>query len=153
MDMSLVSVTGHSSDQDLLSQQNDLKEKGYKGNIIVYSMTDCPSCAKAKLALCEASVPFIDIRLDLFPQEKYEISNVPAIYFNEVYIGGLKELLELIDDKNRFQEMIVMVKNNYPGPRAPVPPNLQKKPSVEIFAPRESISSAQFKEFLQKCDF
>ncbi|KAH9523512.1 hypothetical protein Btru_040194, partial [Bulinus truncatus] len=111
---------------DLLSQQNDLKEKGYKGNIIVYSMTDCPSCAKAKLALCEASVPFIDIRLDLFPQEKYEISNVPAIYFNE------------IDDKNRFQEMIVMVKNNYPGPRAPVPPNLQKKPSVEIFAPRLS---------------
>ncbi|KAK0069605.1 hypothetical protein Bpfe_000782, partial [Biomphalaria pfeifferi] len=107
---------------ELVSQREELKKKGYKGYVIIYSMLDCPSCTQAKLALYDANVPFIDVRLDIFPKEKYKVAKVPDIYFNEVHIGGLKDLLQLIKNRKRLNVLIQKIRNDEPGSTAPIPP-------------------------------
>ncbi|XP_005098340.1 uncharacterized protein LOC101862648 [Aplysia californica] len=100
-----------------------------KGTIVVYSILGCPHCMKAKQALKELDLPFSDVRLDLFPHIRDEVSKksgmktVPQIFFNNVFIGGNDSLTKLIADKGKLQGYIDELKKNPMPDDGPVIPD------------------------------
>ena len=74
-----------------------------KGRILVYSILGCPHCMRAKNTLMELGLPYVDVRLDIYPKEVREElkrrtgkSTVPQIFFNAHHIGGNDELQKLV---------------------------------------------------------
>lgn len=76
----------------------------YKGTVVVYSITGCPHCQKAKHTLTEKQIPFTDINLENFPQCGEDAvkhsgrRTVPQIFFNAIHIGGNDDLQELVEE-------------------------------------------------------
>lgn len=77
-----------------------------KGRVLVYSITGCPHCMRAKHTLQEHNIPYIDINLDHFPQCRDEVKNrtgrntVPQIFFNATHVGGNDDLQTLVSSDN-----------------------------------------------------
>ena len=73
-----------------------------KGRIVVYSIVGCPHCMRAKNTLQEQGLPYADISLDAFPQEREYVktrtgkTTVPQIFFNSVHVGGNDDLEKLV---------------------------------------------------------
>lgn len=73
-----------------------------KGRVLVYSITGCPHCMRAKNTLQEHNIPYIDINLDNFPQCRDDVktrtgrSTVPQIFFNATHVGGNDDLEKLV---------------------------------------------------------
>ena len=73
-----------------------------KGRIIVYSITGCHFCMKAKHILQELELPFTAVNFDKFPQcrayvkERTGSNSVPQIFFNNHHIGGIDDLQKLV---------------------------------------------------------
>lgn len=74
----------------------------FLGQILVFSITGCPFCARAKRFLTELQVPFIEVNLEKFPERRYEMQErtgrrtVPQIFFNAKHIGGYDNLKKLV---------------------------------------------------------
>jgi glutaredoxin 3 len=71
---------------------------------IVYGKRACPGCDNAKRVLTETQRPFKYIDCDV-PENREELLDrvpdartVPQIFYNEDYVGGLKELMAHIRD-------------------------------------------------------
>ena len=100
-----------------------------KGNVLVYSITGCPHCMKAKNTLQENNIPYTDINLDTFPQCREDVktrtgrSTVPQIFFNATHVGGNEDLVNLTKDKASFEALIKEVQENESPPEAPQPPD------------------------------
>ena len=73
-----------------------------KGRIIVYSISGCPFCIRAKTKLGDLGLNYIDINLDQYPQRRGEVRErtgrrtVPQIFFNATHIGGFDDLDKLV---------------------------------------------------------
>eukprot|EP01119_Soliformovum_irregulare_P013308 TRINITY_DN3526_c0_g1_i1.p1 TRINITY_DN3526_c0_g1~~TRINITY_DN3526_c0_g1_i1.p1 ORF type:complete len:1045 (-),score=343.24 TRINITY_DN3526_c0_g1_i1:27-3161(-) len=71
------------------------------GRVLLYVISGLPACLHAKALLVNKAVPFVEIDLLKFPERVEEMErmtgkkSVPQIFFNQNYIGGLKELLNL----------------------------------------------------------
>ena len=68
----------------------------------MYSVVGCTSCAKVKSIFTEMGVPFYDIDLAKYSEERrtmFELTGsrvVPQIFFNDKHIGGYHELKKLL---------------------------------------------------------
>jgi len=99
------------------------------GRITVYSIVGCPHCKAAKRRLKDENLQFIDVSVDRFPayvrewvKEKTGKTSVPQIFFNAIYIGGNKELQEVLDDPVKKEEALENLKNDS-GDNLPLMPS------------------------------
>ena len=79
-----------------------MKESPYK----VYTKPGCPWCVKAKQALNDLGIPFIEMKLDVdYTKEdlkKLVSENLPltlpvVMLYNTKYIGGYEDLMDYIE--------------------------------------------------------
>ncbi|KAK3611987.1 hypothetical protein CHS0354_011647 [Potamilus streckersoni] len=100
-----------------------------KGRVIVYSITGCPHCMRAKSTLQELGIPYIDVNLERFPQCREEVlrrtgrKTVPQIFFNATHIGGNDDLQNMVKDKERLNALLLDIQQSDPPEDAPVPPD------------------------------
>ena len=72
------------------------------GRVVVFSITGCAFCNRAKKLLKDENIPFTDINLDKYPQRRQEMQDrsgrrtVPQIFFNATHIGGCDDLIKLV---------------------------------------------------------
>lgn len=85
-----------------------------KGRIVIFSITGCPFCLRAKSKIRdELKLEFVDINLDQYPSRREEARErsgrrtVPQIFFNNIYVGGYDELAKLVSKENKH------ILNNY----------------------------------------
>ena len=73
-----------------------------QGRIIIFSITGCPFCIRAKTKLEQLGLEYIDINLDKYPGRRSEVSErtgrktVPQIFFNAKHIGGFDDFDKLV---------------------------------------------------------
>ena len=74
----------------------------FLGQVLVFSISTCPFCRRAKKLLGDLQVPYVDVNLEKYPQRRYEMEEktgrrtVPQIFFNSKHIGGYDDLKELV---------------------------------------------------------
>ena len=77
---------------------------------VVYSKKDCPFCSMAKEELRLRGIPFDDIDLAEISKSAAEVTgrkdvkSVPQVYIAGEYVGGYKELLELLNKPVELNE-------------------------------------------------
>ncbi len=70
----------------------------FLGQVLIFSITGCPFCARAKKLLNDLDVPFVEVNLEKYPERRYEMQEktgrrtVPQIFFNAKHIGGYDDL-------------------------------------------------------------
>lgn len=75
----------------------------FLGQVLLFSITGCPFCARAKRLLTDLDVPYADVNLEKYPEHRYEMQErtgrrtVPQIFFNAKHIGGYDELKKLVN--------------------------------------------------------
>ena len=80
-----------------------------RGRITVFSIVGCPHCMQAKSTLQELGLPYTNISLDSYPNEREWVrektgkSTVPQIFFNALHIGGNSELQKLVSTPLRVR--------------------------------------------------
>ena len=98
-----------------------------KGRIILYTRLGCQDCKEARLFLHRKRLRYVEINIDVYPSRKLELeriagsSAVPRVFFNEVLIGGLSELMGL-DESGKLDEKIDYAITEGPSFEAPLPP-------------------------------
>ncbi|XP_013421475.1 uncharacterized protein LOC106181590 [Lingula anatina] len=106
-----------------------IEKMDLKGRIVIYTITGCPHCLRAKSKLRELELPYTDVNLDNFPQcreplaERTGKNTVPQIFFNATHIGGNDDFQKLVEERENFEKLVEDVKNTTPPPEAPVPPD------------------------------
>ncbi|PKA48240.1 hypothetical protein AXF42_Ash020637 [Apostasia shenzhenica] len=72
-----------------------------KGRISFFSRSGCRDCGAVRSFFRSKGLPFVEINIDVFPErekelvERMESASVPAIFFNERFVGGLVVLNSL----------------------------------------------------------
>ena len=72
------------------------------GRVVVFSITGCAFCKRAKKVLTDENIPFTDINLDKYPDRRQEMQDrsgrrtVPQIFFNSTHVGGCDDLIKLV---------------------------------------------------------
>ena len=75
-----------------------------KGRVIIFSITGCPFCMRAKDKMQKLGIEYIDINLDNYPERRAEAkqrsgrNTVPQIFFNNRHIGGFDDFDKLVRD-------------------------------------------------------
>ncbi len=84
--------------------------------IVIYSTDSCPYCDRAKFLLDAKGVDYEEIRVDLNPQLRQEMSEksgggrtVPQIFIDDQPIGGCDDLYAL-DSQGKLDELLERVK-------------------------------------------
>lgn len=84
---------------------------------------------RAKTTLQENGIPFIDVSLEKYPQERTEMQmrtqkrTVPQIFFNAKHIGGNDDLQNFIKDQEKWEAELNELKTTPPGSDAPKVPD------------------------------
>ena len=79
-----------------------LTKHDFKGQVVLYSVQGCTSCAKVKSILAEMGIPFYDIDLGKYTEERKAMFDntgsrvVPQLFFNDKHVGGYHELKKLL---------------------------------------------------------
>ena len=74
----------------------------FLGQVLVFSITGCPFCARAKKLLHGLDVPFVEVNLEKYPERRYEMQEktgrraVPQIFFNSKHVGGYEDLKKFV---------------------------------------------------------
>lgn len=85
----------------------------FLGQVLVFSITGCPFCARAKRLLTDLEVPFVDVNLEKYPDRRYEMQErtgrrtVPQIFFNSEHIGGYDEMKKLVSSHTHILSVSV----------------------------------------------
>merc|ERR1712038_2022316 len=72
------------------------------GRVTVFTITGCPFCIKAKTALKERNIPYVEINVSEHPDKRSDmlsLSNsltVPQIFFNDIHVGGATETIDFL---------------------------------------------------------
>lgn len=122
-----------------LTPLTDDENNNFKGRIIIYSITGCPHCRKAKGTLKSLNIPFYDVNLDIFPVERPKLKKrfdgnpftVPQIFFNNRHIGGNSEFQQLVAKTEEFEKIIKNLIDTEPDDIAPQLPD-PKDALVEV---------------------
>ncbi len=76
------------------------------GRITIFTIESCHHCLRVKAALHSHDIPFVEISLSNEPVRRADmvsLSNrvtVPQVFFNETFIGGADETIELLNQWN-----------------------------------------------------
>lgn len=76
------------------------------GRITIFTIESCRHCLRVKAALHSHDIPFVEISLSHEPVRRVDmvsLSNrvtVPQVFFNETFIGGADETIELLNQWN-----------------------------------------------------
>ncbi|KAI3685412.1 hypothetical protein L6452_34654 [Arctium lappa] len=131
-----LSFIGISLEKDQGNKAAELKEVAapkslesiaMKGRIVLYTRLWCQDCKEARLFLRKRRLRYSEINIDVYPGRKLELekitgsSNVPAVFFNQILIGGLNEL-KALDESGQLEKKIEYVTTEGPSPKAPLPP-------------------------------
>jgi len=102
-----------------------------KGRIVVYTLTGCPHCKRAKAKLKELGLEYSEVDVSIYKDRRDEmiertgVHTLPQIFFNEVFVGGNSEFQSLSEDE--LNNLIEKVKNEPSPSKAPQPiPESQK---------------------------
>jgi glutaredoxin 3 len=74
------------------------------GRITVFSIDGCSHCRLLKAALAARNIPYSDINISHYPQKRADMlaltdrHTVPQVFFNERYIGGADETIQLLNE-------------------------------------------------------
>ncbi|KAL7480676.1 hypothetical protein ACHAW6_006966 [Cyclotella cf. meneghiniana] len=74
------------------------------GRITVFSIDGCSHCRQLKAALTARNIPYSDINISHYPQKRADMlaltdrHTVPQVFFNERYIGGADETIQLLNE-------------------------------------------------------
>ena len=74
----------------------------FLGQVLLFSITGCPFCARTKKLLTELQVPYFDVNREKYPERRYEMQErtgrrtVPQIFFNSKHIGGYDDIKKLV---------------------------------------------------------
>lgn len=77
----------------------------FLGQVLLFSITGCPFCARTKKLLTELQVPYFDVNLEKYPERRYEMQErtgrrtVPQIFFNSKHIGGYDDIKKLVRER------------------------------------------------------
>ena len=91
----------------------------FLGQVLLFSITGCPFCARTKKMLRDLQVPFVDVNLEKYPERRYEMQErtgrrtVPQIFFNSNHIGGYDDIKKLVRYSlvhRHFSSGVVLVK-------------------------------------------
>ncbi|XP_067051078.1 uncharacterized protein [Acropora muricata] len=97
-----------------------------KGRVIIFSITGCPFCMRAKDKMQKLGIEYMDINLDTYPERRGEAkkrsgrNTVPQIFFNNKHIGGFDDFDKLTESE--LQDLIREVEENPAPADAPEPP-------------------------------
>lgn len=74
-------------------------------NIVVYTKSGCPNCVSAKALLKSKGLEYVEFWVDanVLAEKKMREENIrqmPAIYINEQYVGGLAGLQAALKQLN-----------------------------------------------------
>jgi len=92
------------------------------GKVTVFSISNCPFCAKAKALLTAKGVEYVEINIEDYPEKRKDMLkaakalSVPQIFFNDKHIGGADDLLQL-DDEDKLDDMLAKVEDEN-GPKS-----------------------------------
>ena len=92
----------HLTNKHYPSEMAGLTKHDFKGQVILYSVQGCTSCAKVKSILAEMGIPFYDIDLGKYAEERKAMFDhtgsrvVPQLFFNDKHVGGYHELKKLL---------------------------------------------------------
>merc|ERR1712038_1620031 len=92
------------------------------GRVTVFTITGCPFCIKAKTALKERNIPYVEINLTEHPEKRSDmlsLSNsltVPQIFFNKKHIGGATETIEFLEKEDYTKSRYKTEIQNQPDP-------------------------------------
>jgi glutaredoxin len=98
-----------------------------KGRIVIYTRLGCQECKAIRSFLREKRLNFVEINIDVFPSRKQELEKkhgsyaVPKVYFNDVLIGGLKEMSDM-EASGLMDTKINEIMNVEPAASSPLPP-------------------------------
>ena len=83
------------------------------GRITIFSLDDCPHCFRAKKAMKERRVPFLEISLTQYPQKRDDMTSlcnqmtVPQIFMNEEHVGGTSKILKLLEQTKKGRVVVL----------------------------------------------
>ncbi|KAJ7363529.1 hypothetical protein OS493_009684 [Desmophyllum pertusum] len=106
-----------------------------KGRVIIFSITGCPFCMRAKDKMQKLGIEYMDINLDNYPERRTEAkersgkNTVPQIFFNNRHIGGFDDFDKLAESE--LQELIREVEENPAPADAPQPPSPKSADSAK----------------------
>lgn len=109
----------------------------FLGQVLVFSITGCPFCAKTKRLLTDLQVPYADINLEKYPDRRYEMQSrtgrrtVPQIFFNAKHIGGFEDIKKLYDD-GKLEDLLKEVAEAETPADAPMAPPPMTEEEVEL---------------------
>ncbi|XP_062101403.1 uncharacterized protein LOC133807231 [Humulus lupulus] len=98
-----------------------------KGRVILYTRLGCQNCKVARLFLHRKKLKYVEINIDVYTSRKQELekiagsSAVPKVFFNEILVGGLSELMGL-EESGKLDEKIDYLITEEPSFEAPLPP-------------------------------
>ncbi|KAI6646785.1 hypothetical protein LOD99_9184 [Oopsacas minuta] len=111
-----------------------LTKNEFKGRVTMYSVLGCTSCAKVKSIITEMGIPFYDVDLAKYTEERktmFDLTGsrvVPQLFFNDKHIGGYHELKKLLLSGD-FEELLKDILENDPPPNTPtIPEELLEAP-------------------------
>lgn len=81
-----------------------------QGQIVIYTIPDCPDCSAAEDCLSKHNLDFLEISVDEQEREelflKTKTNKYPQIFFNEEFIGSYSQLLALINNEEQWNQFL-----------------------------------------------
>uniref|UniRef100_A0A0D6R5A4 DEP domain-containing protein n=1 Tax=Araucaria cunninghamii TaxID=56994 RepID=A0A0D6R5A4_ARACU len=112
--------------------QHLLQGPVFKGKVILFSCSESSDCRMARSFLRQKGLRYFEINIDVYPGRKAELeqktgsSFVPKIFFNEVCLGGVKEL-KAMDASGELDEKIKGLMETEAPLSAPLPPSAEEE--------------------------
>lgn len=85
----------------------------FLGQVLIFSISTCPFCRRAKKLLSDLQVPYVDVNLEKYPERRYEMEDrtgrrtVPQIFFNNKHVGGYDDLKKLVSGIMLISEFVL----------------------------------------------
>jgi GrxC family glutaredoxin len=108
----------------------------FQGQVLLFTITGCPYCSRARKVISDHQVPFVEVNLDRYPERRHEMQErtgrrtVPQIFFNDKHIGGFDDLKKLYDNGSLEDELKTVAETEVPSD-APQPPSNGHEPETD----------------------
>eukprot|EP00164_Ancoracysta_twista_P005228 GFYU01007154.1.p1 GENE.GFYU01007154.1~~GFYU01007154.1.p1 ORF type:complete len:491 (-),score=125.09 GFYU01007154.1:616-2088(-) len=127
-----------------------------KGRVVVYSITSCGHCRKAKTLLKDNEVEFCEVNLDKYPGHRKIMTEktggkttVPQIFFNGEYVGNGEALGELAASGDLLQRAQKALQEELSVDAPPLPTADESATRARVVHVRKQSADNDFEELRQ----